>query len=93
MPGSWKGSDRAKRLPPNWEALRRSVLERDGYRCVLCGAIAKDVDHIRRGDDHHPHNLQSLCRPHHKAKTAAEGNAARWAGAKRTAEPHPGLKT
>lgn len=91
MPGNWTGSNRAKRLPPNWQAIRRAVLERDGYRCVLCGSVATEVDHIQRGDDHDPHNLRSLCTPHHRAKSSKEGNTARWDGAKRKPEQHPGL--
>ena len=97
MPGGWADSTRV--LPPNWQAIRLAILERDGWRCVwestsgrTCGAKATDVDHIVRGDDHSPGNLRSLCRWHHARKSSAEGNAARKRGtSRRTPERHPGL--
>lgn len=53
-------------LPP---ALRFSVLERCGFRCVYCGASAKDgatleVDHVipvAKGGDNDPANLEAAC--------------------------------
>lgn len=80
---AWAGSNRSDRLPPNWRALRRFVLKRDEWRCtaiddgVRCKQGATDVDHVDPGDDHSLGNLTSLCLFHHRAKTAAEGNAAR----------------
>ena len=62
--------------------MRRRILKRDEYLCVQCFkagklSLAKDVDHkVRKADggtDDQESNLQSLCRPCHKAKTAAEG--------------------
>lgn len=61
-----------------WDAARRAVLRRDGYRCQGCGrrlrARELDVDHVRElvrgGKPLDPGNLQSLCRPCHRAKTA-----------------------
>lgn len=55
---------RRKSLPTK---LRYAVLQRDNYRCVVCGATAKDgvrieVDHI--DDDatnNEEYNLQTLC--------------------------------
>ncbi|RCV53481.1 HNH endonuclease [Marinitenerispora sediminis] len=99
---AWAGSDRRRRLPANWPALRRLVLERDGHRCTWtehgqrCPQPATDVDHIWPGDDHSPANLRSLCRGHHQAKSSAEGGRA--ASAKRPKrnrepEPHPGVTT
>lgn len=33
--------------PPGWERIRREVLERDDYRCHVCGRQGADtVDHI-----------------------------------------------
>ncbi|MCL4413416.1 MAG: HNH endonuclease, partial [Actinobacteria bacterium] len=57
---------------------RRAVFARDGYRCQGCGrrlrARELDVDHVRElvrgGKPLDPGNLQSLCRPCHRAKTA-----------------------
>jgi hypothetical protein len=53
--------------------LRRSILERDGFRCVWCGAsyarnraIVFEVDHIvpwSAGGSDHPINLRTLCQP------------------------------
>lgn len=50
-------------------ALRESILRRDGYRCVLCGATEKDgiklhVDHIMpvsKGGKTTADNLRTLC--------------------------------
>ncbi len=61
-----------------WDAARRVVLRRDGYRCQGCGrrlrARELEVDHVkelvRGGKPLDPENLQSLCRPCHRAKTA-----------------------
>ncbi|MBF6792140.1 HNH endonuclease [Acinetobacter baumannii] len=63
-----------------WRKLRESILERDGYLCVHCRAVgrvspATDVDHIKAkafGGTDEPDNLQSLCSPCHKEKTAKE---------------------
>lgn len=58
-----------------WRVLSRVRLQEDGYRCVKCGAIASEVDHIKpiqtpegwelRLDKS---NLQSLCINCHNAK-------------------------
>lgn len=99
MAGGWQGSDRAARLPSDWQTRRLRVLRRDGYRCRwrmagggICGEPARDVDHIERGDDHALENLQVLCRWHHARKSSAEGNAAQGprASRRRPPEPHPG---
>jgi 5-methylcytosine-specific restriction protein A len=67
-----------------WQAVRRVVLARDKGLCVHCAAsghvsLARDVDHRiplwQGGAALDPANLQSLCRPCHKAKTAAEASA------------------
>ncbi len=101
MSGQWKDSTRRNRLPRDWEARRRRVLLRDGNACqvksetgIYCNAPANEVDHIERGDDHSLTNLRAICTPHHRAKSSAEGVAAR--AAKRASrarpdEPHPGL--
>lgn len=95
---AWQGSTRRQRLPDDWPARRRHVLDRDGHRCTVvvngarCTARADDVDHIVRGDDHSYSNLASICRPHHKQKTAREAaDARRRTSNRRPQEPHPGL--
>lgn len=48
--------------------LRHIVFERDSYTCVLCERGATDAHHViprSRGGRNVPHNLVSLCRPHH----------------------------
>ena len=60
-----------------WDATRRVVLDRDGFRCVLCGrAGILEVDHVipmkRGGDVWQLDNLQSLCRSCHINKTRSE---------------------
>ncbi|HEX6465022.1 MAG TPA: HNH endonuclease signature motif containing protein [Vicinamibacterales bacterium] len=48
--------------------LRRAILERDGYRCQICGVpVVEDdveIDHVvplSRGGDSSPANLQAAC--------------------------------
>jgi 5-methylcytosine-specific restriction endonuclease McrA len=53
-------------------ALRFRILKRDGYRCRLCGAAARDGEHVKLHVDHivakstggtdDPSNLWTLCR-------------------------------
>jgi len=71
---------RPRPLPPGWRRLRASILKRDGYRCVECGAPATEVHHIvdrALGGTDHPSNLESLCAPHHQARTVAAAARAR----------------
>lgn len=59
------------------------------YRCT---SPAQDVDHAGAKDDHSEAALRSLCRYHHRRRTAAQGHAAQ-AALRAEAEPkHPGLK-
>lgn len=98
MTGRWSGSTRRARLPADWAARRRRILQRDGHQCTAnelgqrCTQPATDVDHIQPGDNHDEHNLQSLCAWHHTRKTAAEVAAAnaRRPTTRRPAERHPG---
>lgn len=101
MPFSTGRSDRAMRLPPDWQARRLRVLRRDRYSCqarmstgYLCLERANQVDHIVPGDDHDLTNLQALCRWHHARKTSAEGAAARTyiEPRRRKPEAHPGVR-
>jgi 5-methylcytosine-specific restriction protein A len=104
MPTGWIGSDRRKRLPPNWEKeIRPRILARDGYACThirqdtmrRCNDRANQVDHVVPGDDHSDSNLTSLCAYHHLKKSSSEGgrasSAARARRRKATPRRHPGL--
>ena len=62
-----------------WAAIRRAVLERDGWRCVECGKVRRlECDHItplerEPGQDvYDPNGLQTLCRACHIEKTRRE---------------------
>jgi len=100
MPGGWSGSTRKAGLPPNWPALRRVVLLRDGFRCTWptelgrCVENATDVDHIGDKDNHEPENLRALCGYHHRQRTSLQGNKARGRGPSERypREQHPGLR-
>lgn len=75
---SW-GSGRGGRP---WRRKRDAILLRDKYSCQQCGHIGTDleVDHIvniAQGGTDDDSNLQSLCVPCHKAKTATESQAGR----------------
>ena len=76
-----KGNTTERGYGHAWRKLRESILKRDGYLCVKCRAEgrlieATDVDHIKakaRGGTDDPDNLQALCAPCHREKTATEG--------------------
>jgi 5-methylcytosine-specific restriction protein A len=60
-----------------WRRKRAAILLRDEYTCQACGIITLqlEVDHIvnrARGGSDDEENLQALCVPCHKLKTAAE---------------------
>ena len=64
---------------PRWQATRRAVFARDGYRCVRCGKAGRlECDHripIDRDPDQDPYAVdgcQSLCRGCHIQKSRAE---------------------
>ena len=65
---------------PRWRTLRMAILERDGFRCVQCGARGRlEVDHVKPVRTHpalawEPSNLQVLCPRCHGAKTRTEVN-------------------
>ena len=68
-----------------WEAVRRAVFERDGWRCVECGRAGRlEVDHVqplhKGGDPWALDNLQSLCRRCHIElhKPAVAPDVAAW---------------
>jgi 5-methylcytosine-specific restriction protein A len=93
---TWKGNPRT--TTPEHRALRLRVLERDGYRCYLCGAHANEVDARiceAEGGRHTDDNCSAICTPCHRRKSAAEGGRAkaRKHTTRRPEEKHPGLKT
>ena len=55
-----------------WKKLRITVLDRDGWLCAVCGAVANTVDHIyprvKGGDMWAMDNLQSLCKSCNSSK-------------------------
>lgn len=62
-----------------WQVTRRTVFNRDDWRCVRCGRAGRlEVDHIiplRKNPGQDPFDvegLQSLCRSCHMAKTSRE---------------------
>lgn len=65
-----------------WRRKRELILIRDNYTCRVCGLTTKDieVDHIinvAQGGTDDEGNLQAICIPCHKAKTARESAAHR----------------
>ncbi len=78
---------------PEWRRLRRVVLLEEPT-CRNCGEIATEVDHIKpvaqRPDMRLVRaNLQALCKPCHKTKTARDSHVYR-AREARDPEGHPG---
>ena len=66
---AWTTVDRKR-----WEAIRRQVLERDGWKCRVCGRRGRlEVDHVEpMGDGEFVYDLdhlQALCRGCHIRKT------------------------
>lgn len=68
------GSEALRASERTYRLVRLEVLQRDGFRCVLCGRVATDTHHrqprgmggsARNADIHSPANLVSLCREHH----------------------------
>ena len=62
-----------------WAAIRRAVLEHDGWRCVECGKAGRlECDHITPlqrepgQDPFDPNGLQTLCRACYIEKTRRE---------------------
>ena len=68
----WHTVDRKR-----WRAVRRQVLNRDGWKCVKCGRRGRlEVDHIEPMHDgkfvYDLDALQALCRGCHIRKTVSE---------------------
>ena len=83
-----RGSRHERGYGSAWDKLRVVILKRDNGLCQPClragrVTMAKHVDHIipnAMGGTDEDGNLQSICVPCHKAKTAAEGIRAKPAG-------------
>ena len=76
---AWKSSSITMPLH-EWMKVRKNVLMRDSFKCVMCGRKAEQVDHIQpkaEGGSDLLSNLQSLCINHHKQKTLKEAAAGR----------------
>lgn len=66
-----------------WDQARKRILTRDRHLCQVClaggrVAPANEVDHVKpksQGGTDDDANLQAICTPCHKAKTAREGHA------------------
>lgn len=63
-----KQNEEAKR---KWEEIRQKVLERDKYKCIVCGKPATQVHHIhlrskRRDLLYEMNNLVAICDEHHQ---------------------------
>lgn len=63
-----------KQRPKLSRALARAVMERDGYRCVVCQThIDLTCDHlipVSKGGGNTLENLQTMCRTHNRQKGA-----------------------
>lgn len=78
--GKWAGSRHERGYGYKWTRIRERVLRRDNGLCQEClrqnrVTQAEHVDHIVRkadGGSDDDANLQSLCGPCHRAKTAQE---------------------
>lgn len=81
----WSTETRSRRergYGPDWDRLRKRILERDCYlcQCKHCKAeklttLAHEVDHIvpkAKGGTDAPSNLQAIARDCHKRKTAED---------------------
>ena len=59
-----------------WARVRLQVLDRDEWRCRICGAYGNECDHIvplhKGGAPYDPNNLQTQCRNCHIEKTRGE---------------------
>lgn len=58
--------------PPDWDDIRKKILQRDGYRCQRCGRTDTElhVHHIvplSKGGSSDPSNLITLCRECHES--------------------------
>lgn len=78
---AWSRKSRHDRgYGPEWDRTRKRILERDSRLCQPCLRQdvlqpAKEVDHVRpkaEGGTDDDNNLQAICGPCHRRKTAEE---------------------
>lgn len=77
---NFQGKNRATPYSPGWGRLHKELIrERAGHLCESCGkppsysSMRLDIHHIDRTKaNHHPDNLQALCRKCHKAVHPSE---------------------
>lgn len=82
-PGGYRCSEhqvkKKKRIGDLTTQAKEAVRQRDGYRCVRCGAPAHEVNHIQELSSFAPEdkwranlpsNLETLCFQHHAQETA-----------------------
>ncbi|WP_445942298.1 HNH endonuclease [Pseudonocardia sp. T1-2H] len=73
----WSTSNRRDSLPRDWARIRKRVLIRDNYKCLIrgpkCTGRANQVDHIVRSGTNDESNLQSACANCHAQKSSREG--------------------
>lgn len=78
---AWEGSTHTPTNTQAWRILRKKIIQRDQGICSWCGTYgANQVDHIiakSEGGTDDESNLQLLCDPCHRKKTAQEGVAGR----------------
>ena len=68
-----RGTTTQRGYGASWQAISRSVLDRDGYRCRYCGQPASTVDHIipkAHGGTDDRSNLVACCRSCNSVKGA-----------------------
>lgn len=74
---AWQGSSWTGGSTRQWRTLRANQLATHPFcQWSGCRRAAVEVDHVVNlaagGERYDPANLQSLCTPHHEAKTQAE---------------------
>ena len=96
MSGGWTGSDRRRRLPPQWARIRAEILKKDPT-CQLCFVRPRThCDHIEpKKDDHRKEALRGVCAPCHMQLSSKQGNDAQREKPRptraRPEEVHPGI--
>jgi 5-methylcytosine-specific restriction enzyme A len=76
-----RGTSTQRGYDAAWRAVRKQFLAKNA-RCVHCGALATEADHIQSIADRPDlrlnwSNLRALCKPCHSRRTATEQGFAR----------------
>lgn len=78
--GKWSSQPQSERKSSAYKTLRKEVLQRDGYKCVLCSSREKlEMDHIKSYSKYpdlryQKSNLRILCHScHRKTDSFAKG--------------------